>query len=147
MKTQLLKNPADARRAEAQKVIEILNRWDARMKGHQTQKRAHERVSYPVRMCLYNRERTSGTEQAKSGITVWSRNVSPKGIGFVYKGRIEWKRVLLCLDPDSGGATWMHAEIVRSRGVHNEFWDYGVRFIRRATREESLPAGQNVMVD
>jgi hypothetical protein len=143
--TQLSRNSTEARRAEAQEVIDILNRWDARMKGHQTQRRAHERVPYSVRICLYNRERTSSAEQTKSGITVWARNVSPKGIGFVYKGPIDWKRVLLCLDPDSAGATWMHAEIVRSRNVHNDFWDYGARFIRRATREESLPAGQDVV--
>jgi len=147
VKTQLLTNAADARRAEAQEVIDILNRWDARMNGHQTQRRAHERVPFSVRIRLYNRERSSSAEQPKSGITVWSRNVSPKGIGFVYKGRIDWKRVLLCLDPDSGGATWMQAEIVRSRSVHNDFWDYGARFIRRATREESLPAGQDVVGD
>ena len=144
MTTQLSSNSTDVRRAEAQEVIDILNRWDAKMNGHQTQRRAHERVPYSVRICLFRRERKSAAEPPKPGLTVWSRNVSPKGIGFIYKGRIEWKRVLLCLDPDSGGATWMHAEIVRSRSVHNGFWDYGARFIRRATREESLPAGQNL---
>ena len=140
MKTQLQQNAADARRTEAQAVIDILNRWDARMNGHQTQKRAHERVPYSVRICLFYGRRRGSIEPEQPGITVWARNVSAKGIGFVYKGRIEWKRVLLCLDPDSGETTWMHAEIVRSRNVHNDFWDYGARFIRRATSDDVLPA-------
>jgi PilZ domain len=131
-----------ARRAEAQEVIDILNRWDARMNGHQTQKRAHPRVPYSGRISLYYGKRRGSVEPEKEGITVWARNVSPKGIAFVYKGRIEWKRVLLCLDPDAGETTWMHAEIVRSRNVHNDFWDYGVRFIRRAAAED-LPSAES----
>ena len=140
VKTQAPANTTDTRRAEAQVVIDILNRWDARMKGHQTQKRAHERVQYSVRICVYLRDRKSSGSQAKPGLTVWSRNISAKGIGFIYKGRIEWKRVLICLDPDAGGKTWMHAEIVRSRHVHNDFWEYGARFIRRATCEDTPAA-------
>ncbi|HUE15890.1 MAG TPA: PilZ domain-containing protein [Planctomycetaceae bacterium] len=145
MKTQLQLKKPDPQRA-AQEVIDILNRWDARMKGHQTQRRAHERVPISMRICLYHgRRRRDSAEQKEPGITVWARNLSPKGIAFVYKGRIEWKRVLLCLNPDSGETTWMHAEIVRSRHVHNDFWDYGARFLRRATAEDDLPAVEDAV--
>jgi hypothetical protein len=137
VKTQLQRNSIEARRAEAQEVIDILNRWDARMNGHQTQKRLHERVPYAGRISLYADSRNGVLEPGKEGITVWARNVSAKGIAFIYKGQIEWKRVLLCLDPDSGETTWMHAEIVRSRTVHNDFWDYGCRFIRRAPTDNA----------
>lgn len=140
MKTQPTKNVIDARRAEAQEVIDILNRWDARMNGHQTQKRAHERIPYSGRVCLFYAQRHGAAEPGQAGISVWARNISPKGIAFVYKGRIEWRRVLLCLDPDTNEATWMHAEIVRSRNVHNDFWDYGARFMRRAKENDVLPA-------
>jgi len=137
MKTQVRRNSTEAKRAEAQEVIDILNRWDARMNGHQTQKRSNDRVSYSSRVCLYPDARNGANEQGQEGLTVWSRNVSARGIAFIYKGQIEWRRVLLCLDPDSGELTWMHAEIVRSRSVHNEFWDYGARFIRRAPTENA----------
>jgi hypothetical protein len=143
VKTQLRRNSLEAKRAEAQEVIDILNRWDARMNGHQTQKRSHERVPYSSRVCLYADARNGASEPGEEGITVWARNVSARGIAFIYKGRIEWRRVLLCLDPDSGEATWMHAEIVRSRSVHNEFWDYGARFIRRAPTENAPPVVEN----
>ncbi len=140
MKTQVSKNPTDNRRAEAQAVIDILNRWDARMNGHITQKRSHERIPYAGRLCLFPFSRHGTVDADRQGLTVWARNVSPKGIAFVHKGHIDWRRVLFCLDPDSGEATWMHAEIVRSRKVHNDFWDYGARFIRRAQPDESLPS-------
>jgi hypothetical protein len=143
VKTQLPRNSIEARRAEAQEVIDILNRWDARMNGHQTQKRSHDRVPYAGRIHIYADSRNCAGEEGKEGITVWARNVSAKGIAFIYKGKIEWRRVLLCLDPDSGEATWMHAEIVRSRSVHNEFWDYGARFLRRAATENAPPAVEN----
>jgi hypothetical protein len=145
VKTQRRKTPIDARRAEAQEVIDILNRWDARMNGHQTQKRNHERKPFASRICIYHAERHGAFEKEQEGIVVWARNVSAKGIAFIYKGRIEWKRILVCLDPDSGEATWMHAEIVRCRNVHNDFWDYGARFLRRATSDDALPAVANTV--
>ena len=143
MKTQLRRNPLEAKRAEAQEVIDILNRWDARMNGHQTQKRSHERVLFSSRVCLYADARNGAPEPGQEGLTVWARNVSAKGIAFIYKGRIECRRILLCLDPDSGESTWMHAEIVRSRSVHNEFWDYGARFIRRVSAENVPSVDEN----
>jgi hypothetical protein len=142
--TQVQHKKPDVQRA-AHEVIDILNRWDAKMKGHQTQKRAHERVPISSRIRLFHGRRRGSAGQEEPGITVWARNVSPKGIAFVYKGRIEWKRVLLCLNPGSGETTWMHGEIVRSRHVHNDFWDYGVRFLRRATAEDDLPAVEDAV--
>ena len=130
-----------ARRAEAQEVIDILNRWDARMNGHQTQKRAPADTLFGPHFFVLRQATRIGRAGKRRNHRL-ARNVSPKGIGFVYKGRIEWKRVLLCLDPDAGETTWMHAEIVRSRNVHNDFWDYGVRFIRRAAAED-LPSAES----
>jgi hypothetical protein len=135
----------EARRAEAQEVINILNRWDARMNGHQTQKRAHPRTPYLGCLYLFYGRRRDSVEKEQPGLVVWARNVSPKGLAFVYHEHIEWKRVLLCLSPESGEATWMHAEIVRERKVHNGLWDYGVRFIRRATPEDNLPSIDDVV--
>jgi hypothetical protein len=140
VKTQQSRNTVESRRAEAQAVIDILNRWDARMNGHQTQKRAHERIPYFGRVCVFPFSRHHTPDTDRQGVAAWARNVSAKGLAFVYKGHIEWRRVLFCLDPDSGEAKWMHAEIVRSREVHNDFWDYGARFIRRAQPEETLPS-------
>jgi len=129
-------------RAEAEEVIDILNRWDKKLQGHQTQKRTHERTGYAVPIRLYGPKVPSRGTDENAVITVWARNVSQRGVGFIYKGQIRSKRVILCLDPDSGETAWFLAEIVRSRQVHNEFWDYGARFVSRATREDVATLSQ-----
>jgi hypothetical protein len=134
--------PLASQRADAEQVLDILRRWDHRMRDHQTQKRAQERCSYPARLALYHHGIASadGNDNDPSPITVWARNVSLGGIGFIYKGRIAARQVVLCLDPDLEGTTWVHAEIVRSRRVHNDFWDYGAKFLGRATADEAHAA-------
>ncbi|GEM_PF-990914 len=130
--------PTDHQR-DAERVLKILARWDEKMQGHQTQKRAKERCTYPARMAVYHHgiKARPGQEGDGSPIAVWARNVSELGVGFIYRGRIPAKRVVLCLDPDTGGSTWLLVEIVRARQVHNEFWDYGAKFIGRSSREDA----------
>jgi hypothetical protein len=133
--------PLESQRADAEQVLEILSRWDRRMRGRQTQKRSQERCAYSARMTLYHHGIKSKTRQGQetetAPIAVWARNVSLEGVGFIYKGQIRSKHVVLCLNPDAGATTWLRAEIVRSRQVHNEFWDYGAKFVGRATSEEA----------
>jgi PilZ domain len=131
--------PPANQRPDAAQVLDILTRWDRRMRGHQTQKREQERHEYTARMSLYHHDikPRTGQEKDTSPIDVWGRNVSARGIGFIYKGRIPAKRVILCLDPDLGAKTWIQVEIVRSRQVHNDFWEYGAKFVDRATRQEA----------
>ncbi len=136
MKLEVRKSNPENARAEADYVLAILNRWDQKMQGHQRQKRSSERVQYGVRITLYNRNGLAGPDPQNSGLSVWSRNVSQGGIGFIYKGRIPHKRIVLCLDPDAGENTWFRAEIVRARQVHQEFWEYGARFVGRTSRDE-----------
>lgn len=130
--------PAEHQR-DAERVLQILARWDEKMQGHQTQRRSKERCTYPARMAVYHhgiKSRQSLTPD-EAPITVWARNVSALGVGFIFRGRIPSKRVVLCLDPDAGGSTWLLVEIVRARQVHNEFWDYGAKFVGRASREDA----------
>ncbi|HET6325225.1 MAG TPA: hypothetical protein VFG04_11165 [Planctomycetaceae bacterium] len=130
--------PAESHR-DADRVLKILARWDEKMRGRQTQKRSQERCAYPARMSVYHHEIKTrpGRSAEAAPISVWARNVSALGVGFIYKGQIPAKRVVLCLDPDAGAKTWLLVEIVRRRQVHNEFWDYGAKFIGRATPEDA----------
>jgi hypothetical protein len=125
--------PTENQRDAAQ-VLEMLSRWDDKMQGHQTQKRERQRSKYSARMAVYNHDVKPPHGQAPDDapITVWARNVSALGVGFIYRGRIRSKRIVMCLDPETGGSTWMRAEIVRARQVHNDFWDYGAKFLGRA---------------
>jgi hypothetical protein len=133
--------PAESQR-DAEKVLEILARWDDKMRGRQTQKRSKERCAYRARMLVFHHDiKPRPGRSADAGpISVFARNVSALGIGFIFKGQIPAKRVVLCLDPDAGAKTWLLAEIVRRRQVHNDFWDYGAKFVGRATSEDAQRA-------
>jgi hypothetical protein len=130
--------PAETHRA-AEEVLQILARWDEKMRGRQTQKRSQERCAYRARMLVFHHEIKPRPGQSADGapISVWARNVSALGAGFIFKGQIPANRVVLCLDPDAGAKTWLLVEIVRRRQVHNDFWDYGVKFVGRATPDDA----------
>lgn len=114
----------------AVRVLDILDRWDARLQGHQNQKREFPRSKYRAQVTIYLSESNSlAGECAESmQLHVWARNISQAGLAFIYRGQIEAEKVVVCLDPDTGGRMWFQAEIVRSRQVHNEYHEYGIRF-------------------
>lgn len=118
----------------AHEVLDMLDRWDQRMQGHQNQKRGFARRSYRTRMTLFilGGDTVAGECQEACSADVWSRNLSQGGLCFIYPHQLKTDKVIICLNPDQGGTQWFHAEIVRSRQVHNEFWEYGFRFAGRA---------------
>lgn len=122
----------DADRAE--EVLDILDRWDQRMQGHQNQKREFARRPYRTRMTLFipGADSVAGECQESCSADVWSRNLSQGGLCFIYPNQLNIDKVIICLNPDQGGTQWFHAEIVSSRQVHNDFWEYGIKFAGRA---------------
>ncbi len=114
----------------AERVLDMLDRWADRLNGHQDQKREFPRKRFRARVTVYIPE-TSGMagECAEStSFQVWSRNLSQGGMSFVYRGHIKAEKIVVCLDPDKGGTHWYQGVLVRKRLVHNDFWEYGVRF-------------------
>ena len=114
----------------AARVLDILDRWDERLQGHQNQKRDFPRRKFRARVTIYLPE-TDGLagECAESmHVDVWARNISQAGLAFIYQGQIKADKVVVCLDPDAGGKMWFQAEIVRTRQVHDEYHEYGIRF-------------------
>ncbi len=136
--------PAESHR-DAERVLKILARWDEKMRGRQTQKRSQERCAYRARMLVFHHEikPRPGRSADVGPISVFARNVSALGVGFIFKGQIPANRVVLCLDPDADAQTWLLVEIVRRRQVHNEFWDYGAKFVGRATSEDAQRAARD----
>lgn len=118
----------------ATEVLDILDRWEDRIQGHHTQKREHtrRRLRNKMNVFLPGAESLAGECQEASSVEVWSRNISQSGICFIHPGQIKADRIIICLDPDRTGTHWFHADIVRSRPVHNDFWEFGARFIERA---------------
>lgn len=121
---------AEREQKAAFRVLEILDRWDDRMNRHQLQRREHTRKQFRVRMAVHIPAMSTVAGECTEAVAfdVWSRNISQSGACFIYRGVIKSKKVVICLNPDTGGSHWFQALIVRQRQVHNDFWEYGIRF-------------------
>jgi PilZ domain len=123
----------DAIQKEALEVISMLDRWSDRLEGHYTQKRTSQRKSFRSRITIYipSNDSLAGESEEATSFQAWARNISQSGLAFLYKGNIKLDKIIVCLDPDTKGIHWLNAEFVRIRQVHNDFWEYGVKFTGR----------------
>ena len=114
-------------------ILDMLDRWDARLNGHQNQKREHPRVPFRSQMVVELPELADfehvSAEDAQ--LRVWARNISPAGVGFLYRGPITSRKVIVCLDPDNVAEHRYVAKVVRSRKLQHNFWEYGAVFLKR----------------
>lgn len=119
----------------ATEVMDMLDRWSEKMSGHHTQKRQYHRVAYRTMMTLYIAygDNVAGEAQESAAFTVWSRNISRGGVGFLYHGHLTHGKYLMCLDAEQKGELWFLVDIVRSRKVHDQFWEYGAKLLERAS--------------
>ncbi|MCA9041373.1 MAG: PilZ domain-containing protein [Planctomycetaceae bacterium] len=119
----------------AEEVLAILDRWDSRLQGHHTQKRQYVRKPYRTKMTVFipQSDGMAGESMESTSFPVWSRNISQGGVSFIYPGQLKHGKYLMCLDPEKSGSLWFVVEIVRSREVHNEFWEYGAKMLERAS--------------
>lgn len=124
----------DREKRIAEEVLDILDRWSERLSGHHTQKREHARKRFrsPITIYVPEAETVAGECAESTTVQAYSRNISSGGIAFVYPGQLKAEKVIICLDPDGAGSHWFHAEIVRSRQVHRDFWEFGAKFLERA---------------
>jgi len=122
----------------AYEVLESLDRWDARLQGHQREKRQklrrrlHTRMSVLVPAAINNQKGDEEVDPSQSTETqVWSRNITEGGLAFIHPGRLKTEKFIICIDSSDEGKCWVHADLVRSRQVHPEFWEYAVQFTGR----------------
>ncbi|MCA9041180.1 MAG: PilZ domain-containing protein [Planctomycetaceae bacterium] len=131
----IMDQPSEKMNKTAIEVLDMLDRWSDKMAGHHTQKRQYHRVTYRTMMTVYQpyADQMAGESQESTGFTVWSRNISRGGIGFIYTGQLPLGKYLMCLDPEQAGKLWFLVDIVRTRKVHDKFWEYGAKLLERAS--------------
>lgn len=120
-------------------IMKMLDRWDDRMSGHQTQRREYDRQKFRALITVRLPELADFEHlpEEQSNLRVWARNLSRAGVGFLYRGRIESRKVVICLDPDGGDAHCFLAKIVRSRKLPEGFREYGAVFIGPGTKDKA----------
>jgi len=119
----------------AQEVLNLLDRWDAKLNDHCTPKREHKRKGYRGRMrASFPMVGTDDcTTSASDSFIVWARNLSRSGLSFIYNKELPLRDMLLCLNTDTKGDLWYIVTIVRKRQVHNNFWEFGAELKERVT--------------
>ncbi len=114
-------------------IFDMLDRWDARLNGHQNQKREHPRVPFRSQILVQLPDLTEfeDVSEEDAQLRVWARNISPAGIGFLYRGPIHSRKVIVCLDPDGNAQHRYVAKIVRSRKLQDDVREYGAVLVER----------------
>lgn len=114
-------------------ILSTLDRWDSRLNGRQNQKREHPRSAFRSRILvtLPDLAAIDDVPYDESHLRVWARNISPAGAGFLYRGKINASKVVICLDPDADAQHNYNAKIVRTRKLQSDFFEYGAVFLGR----------------
>ncbi len=123
-------NPAARLEQQAHSVLDSLDRWDARLQGHQNQKRCHARKKFRTRIIVYvaDGDETASEDVEATIVHGWSRDLSAGGIGFISLRELKDPGLTLCLDPEGFGEFWIKARIVRTRKLQDGFHEYGCLF-------------------
>ncbi len=125
---------ADIEHRTVMRVLDALDRWSERLSGHHEQRRAFPRKSARSLITIYFVEESTVPNEAgeKLSAQVWMRNLSRNGLAFIHERYLNVNKIIVCLDGLGQAPVWVHAEVVRSRQVHEGYWEYGVSLKERA---------------
>ena len=118
---------------DAQRVLDSLDRWDARFRGYTVERRRHQRVPYRTVIAVYLPQGNLETGIFRKSVEAWARNLSQSGLCFVHPERLMVREVVVALNCQSEHPTFFEAQITRAREVHEGFWEHALVFVRRYT--------------
>jgi len=115
----------------ADRVLDTLDRWSDRLRGHHSQKRGQRRKVKREKLTVYvpENDQEAGEAEDNAILETWQRNVSRSGASFIYHEPIKSDEVIVCLEKDKGDCTYYQSRIVRRRQTHEGFWEFGVKFL------------------
>jgi hypothetical protein len=116
----------------AQRVLDTLERWDERFDEHYGPQRKHLRQTFRGVIAVLIPPDQGPTAIEPLRFQAWARNISRSGLAFIHPVELRVSKVLICLDGQENGGSWLQSEIVRARAVQDGFWEYGVSFKGRA---------------
>ena len=125
---QSVENYSDRQTKTAMRILDTLDRSESRLIDHYTQIRHHKRAS--CRKVIHIRIPVPGGQP--EAFSVYMRDVSASGAGFIYPGEIQTSEVMVGIPIPGKDDTWFQGKIVRCKEFMQEgFWDFGVKFTGR----------------
>ncbi|HVW00443.1 MAG TPA: PilZ domain-containing protein [Planctomycetaceae bacterium] len=120
---------------EVHRVLDTLDRWEERLNLHYGAMRGFERKAFRSQV-LIAIPPAPPSPRPNEPFRVWARNVSQGGVSFVYRVELSATKLFVGLLRGDQEPLWFRGEVVRARSVHEGYWEYGVRFLERATPPE-----------
>ena len=115
--------------AKIQEVLDKLDWWDGRNQGHHTQKRTSFRPSCRTLILVRS---ANDSECDAVAFKAWTRNISQGGLAFILPRQysLDKVRITWCHDK-ADPPSQLQARVVRTRRVHDGYYEYGVEFLSR----------------
>jgi len=123
--------PVDEYDRTAERVLDTLDRWSDRLRGHHSQKRSQTRSTNRRKLTIYvpENDQEAGEAEDNAILEVRQRDASRSGVGFIYHESIRADEIIVCIEKEAGDCTYYRSQIVRRRQTHEGFWYYGVQFL------------------
>ena len=128
---------------EVHRVLDTLDRWEERLNLHYSPLRGFERKAFRSQV-LVAVPPLPPSPRPNEPFRVWARNVSQGGVSFVYRVQLDVAKLFVGLLRGEQPVLWFRGEVVRARPVHEGYWEYGVRFLERATPPEPRSTGRSM---
>lgn len=117
--------PNETETSLATELLDLLDRWSQSQEPHHVEQRQHPRKAFRSQVAVYCVSPVPLESEVAFG---WCRNISDGGLSFISRSRIETSDVRICLDFQGACESWIEGSIVRSQGVPQGFYEYGVKF-------------------
>ncbi len=117
----------------ALRLIERLERLDALLADQFQRVRKHERIRAHGQLRVFVPAPGAKPTDLKNAqvIHVWTRNLSQGGLSFIAREQILAEQIVVELPFADGRINYLLSNVVRTRQVDEEFWEYGVAFLLR----------------
>jgi len=122
---------SERQRRTVTRILDQLDRCNARTEQHYSRIRRHERKPYRGQVSVYvpTPEQSDPPDNRRGVFTAWCYSLSQGGMGFISPNSIELDIVVVGIHLPDGQTRWFRGNVVRKREIPNEeFFDYGVAF-------------------
>ncbi len=120
----------DSQDEAAIRLLNDLDHWADRCKGHYSTKRTQPRNTFRQRVAVFVPDGFTrfAEKTVYYSFEAWARNLSSGGVSLLYPGQLKFEKAIVCLSPDQEQKRFFYVRTCRNRRVSQDFWEYGMQF-------------------